>query len=516
MFNDFIERNSLLEIPLVGKKFTRICENGLKFSKLDRFLVSDNFAQLWNDLAAISLYRKLTDHSPILLKNGCTDFRPKPFWVFDAWFDEVGVEDIIVAAWNETVTVRGSDSIFRLKLKNVKVRLREWSNNTYGKLDLEIKELINQSNLWELEAENRTLSDNERHEWLNARSNWVKKDKVKRNMLKQKARIRWAVEGDENSKFFHSCIKQRNLKNNIRGLHINGVWQEGPEEIKEEAFNDDLMAELQWFWERCVISPGCNASFITLIPKKKDPLCLRDYRPIILLGSYYKIIAKVLSCRLRGVIYKLVGVEQTAYIKGRSILDSILVANELIDDVMRRKSKCFSFKADFEKAFDSVRWSFLFDIMTNMGFGQKWIRWIETCFRSASILVLINGSPTKELSLQRGIRQGDPLSPYLFIIAGEGLNILSKIAVREGLILGVEVGLNKVGVSHLQFADDTIFFGGVKGMCQIMGCSAGLLPFNYLGVPIGDNMSKHRAWKPVIEKFTKRLSDWKARSMSYG
>ncbi|XP_071709031.1 uncharacterized protein [Rutidosis leptorrhynchoides] len=95
MFNDFIERNCLLEIPLLGKKFTRISDDGMKFCKLDRFLVSDNFCLMWSDLSSIPLDRKLTDHSHILLKNGHTDFGPKPFQVFNSRFDEVGVDKII-------------------------------------------------------------------------------------------------------------------------------------------------------------------------------------------------------------------------------------------------------------------------------------------------------------------------------------------------------------------------------------------------------------------------------------
>ncbi|XP_071688738.1 uncharacterized protein [Rutidosis leptorrhynchoides] len=102
---------------------------------------------------------------------------------------------------------------------------------------------------------------------------------------------------------------------------------------------------------------------------------------------------------------------------------------------------------------------FLFDIMKKMGFGLKWRKWIESCFRPTSISVLINGSQKKEFNLQKGVRQGDLLSPYLFIIASEGLNILSKILVKDDIIRGVEIGDNKIVISHIQFAKDTIFFG---------------------------------------------------------
>ncbi|XP_071729226.1 uncharacterized protein [Rutidosis leptorrhynchoides] len=161
LFNEFIDRNGLIKVPLVGKKFTRISDDGLKFSKLDRFLVSDNFVQLWNNLSVIQLDRKLTDHSPILLKNGIDDFGPKPTRVFDAWLEKRGIESVISEAWNRSVSAQKPDVIFRMKLKNVKDHLKQWSIQNYGRLDAELLELIEKSNSWELQAENRTLSDME-------------------------------------------------------------------------------------------------------------------------------------------------------------------------------------------------------------------------------------------------------------------------------------------------------------------------------------------------------------------
>ncbi|XP_071719242.1 uncharacterized protein [Rutidosis leptorrhynchoides] len=156
----------------------------------------------------------------------------------------------------------------------------------------------------------------------------------------------------------------------------------------------------------------------------------------------------------------------------------------------------------------------------------------------------------------RGVRQGDPLSSFLFILAAKGLNILTKAAVDRGLFKGIEIGKDKIMVSHLQYADDTMFFSewsksnarnlinilkcselasGLKvnfhkscvygvgvnpneteGLASRMGCKAGKFPFIYLGLPIGAKMKKISDWDPVIDKFKKRLSDWKMRTLSYG
>ncbi|XP_071741916.1 uncharacterized mitochondrial protein AtMg01250-like [Rutidosis leptorrhynchoides] len=110
-----------------------------------------------------------------------------------------------------------------------------------------------------------------------------------------------------------------------------------------------------------------------------------------------------------------------------------------------------------------------------MGFGNKWRSWIASCLKSASISVLVNGSPTREFKLGRNIRQGDPLSPFLFIIAAKGLNWLTKSVVANNLFHGVEIGKDKIPISHLQYADDTIFFGAwslenIEKLMKLLKC----------------------------------------------
>ncbi|XP_071727606.1 uncharacterized protein [Rutidosis leptorrhynchoides] len=171
--------------------------------------------------------------------------------------------------------------------------------------------------------------------------------------------------------------------------------------------------------------------------------------------------------------------------------------------------------------------------MRFMGFGNKWISFIHACLPSSTISVLINGSLTKEFSPRRGIRLDDPISPFLFIIVAEGLNILSKRAISNEQFRGLSVGHDNVIVSHLQYADDTIFFRlkvnlkksnlygigvpkiEVDAMASYINCSAGSSPFTYLGLPIGVPTSNASTWLPIIEKYDKRLSDCKAKSISF-
>ena len=137
----------------------------------------------------------------------------------------------------------------------------------------------------------------------------------------------------------------------------------------------------------------------------------------------------------------------------------MLIANEAIDSVLKNNENEILCKLDIEKAYDNVDWSFLLTVMQKMGFGEKWIGWIKWCISIASFSVLVNGTPTSFFQSSRGLRQGDPLSPHLFVIAMEVFSSLLKRAVDGGFLLGCRVkGRSEEGVliSYLLFADDTL------------------------------------------------------------
>ncbi|KAJ0585427.1 putative RNA-directed DNA polymerase [Helianthus annuus] len=121
------------------------------------------------------------------------------------------------------------------------------------------------------------------------------------------------------------------------------------------------------------ISIGCNSSFLALIPKSSDPQNMADYRPISLVGSIYKIISKLLTNRLKVVMDGLISTTQSAFVGGRNILDGPLVVSEVVSWSKKKKIKMMVFKVDFEKAYDSINWKFLFRVMELMEFPDKWI-----------------------------------------------------------------------------------------------------------------------------------------------
>ncbi|GKB40902.1 putative RNA-directed DNA polymerase, eukaryota, reverse transcriptase zinc-binding domain protein [Tanacetum coccineum] len=201
------------------------------------------------------------------------------------------------------------------------------------------------------------------------------------------------------------------------------------------------------------------------------------------------------------------------------------MVNEIITWAKKHRKRLMFLKVDFEKAFDSLSWSLLFSIMEQVGFSRKWINWIHSCLDSAFASVLVNGSPTKEFKLERGLQQGDLLSPFLFILSIEALNVAFLEATNNNIFHGVQVGKDKTFISHLQYADDALILGewsllnaknlhcnptcfhlafGLKvnfnksklfgvGVSNIelnviassLGCLASQFPCSYLGLPIG-------------------------------
>ena len=163
-----------------------------------------------------------------------------------------------------------------------------------------------------------------------------------------------------------------------------------------------------------------NATFLVLIPKKGGAGDLKDFRPISLLGSFYKILAKVLANHLKKVVGKVVSEAQNTFVEGRQITNASLIANELIDHWQKQKEEGVICKLDIEKAFDSINWQFLMKTMRRMGFGPKWTSWIWQCISTARFSVLVNLVPTGFFPSSKGLRQGDPLSPYLFHFGNGG------------------------------------------------------------------------------------------------
>lgn len=219
----------------------------------------------------------------------------------------------------------------------------------------------------------------------------------------------------------------------------------------------DIIKFIHEFHMNGVLPKGCNSSFIALIPKIDDPQNLGDYRPISLVDCMYKILAKLLARRIKGALTKVIDKRQSVFLEGRNLFHSVLVENEPVDEARRRKKKCLVFKVNYEKAYDSISWDFLFYMLRRLGLGVKWIGWIKQCLTKTHISILVNGSPIDEFSPQRVLRQGDPLAPFLFTIVAEGLCDMMKEAFAKDLFQGFLVGRDGIEINLLQYVDDILF-----------------------------------------------------------
>ncbi|KAJ0535620.1 putative RNA-directed DNA polymerase [Helianthus annuus] len=242
----------------------------------------------------------------------------------------------------------------------------------------------------------------------------------------------------------------------------------------------------------------------------------------------------------------LISETQSAFIAGRYILDGPLIISELLSWARKGGKALFMFKIDFAKAYDNINWEFLVFVMRQMRFPEMWCMCIKGILTSARSSVLVNGSLTFEFACEKGMRQGDPISPFLFIIVMEALAGMMRKACEVGSFSGVRLPSSGLVLSHLLYADDAMImgewsssnfdtlrrllrafhlcsglrinihkstlFGVGKGMDEIsdmarsLGCCSGVTPFRYLGITVGANMGRINNWDPVIDTFKNRLS----------
>ncbi|XP_074271258.1 uncharacterized protein LOC141595186 [Silene latifolia] len=300
-----------------------------------------------------------------------------------------------------------------------------------------------------------------------------------------------------------------------------------------------------------------NKTNIVLIPKKKAPDKIRDFRPISLCNVVYKLVSKVLANRLKTFLGDIVSENQSAFTPGRAISDNVMIAFEVFHYMKSCRSSegIMALKLDMAKAYDRVEWLFLRRVLITMGLDRDWVMRVMACVTSVTFSVLINGVPTEEFRPSRGLRQGDPLSPYLFILCAEVLSSAMRRAVEMGSLHGVRIATNAPSISHLLFADDSIFFmrarteeaDTVKGILsryerasgQLVSLEKTTISFSkgvpiqkrsnlatrlgvveveeqerYLGLPMVLGRSKKVLTDILRDKLSKRLNGWRGKILS--
>nr|GEV07017.1 RNA-directed DNA polymerase, eukaryota [Tanacetum cinerariifolium] len=478
-------------------------------SKLDRFLVTNGLLSLFPHVSAVCLDRHISDHRPIL---------PREEW----------------------------DDSIKKKLQILKKEIRAWVADQKKKQSGCVDDHKSKLSDIDKKLDQGGVDD----DLLLSRMEYMKKlydvKTADARDSMQKAKIQWVIEGDENYKFFHCIINKKRSNLAVKGIMIDGEWAT---DLKNPITRDEIRKAVWGCGENK--SPGPDGfTFEFFYPKS-----VSDYRPISLIGSLYKVVTKILVTRLSTIISELISDVQTSFLPNRQILDGPFIINELLARFHHKKQWAMVFKVDFAKAYDSIRWDYLENVLKSFGFGSKWCSWIHGSPHSGMASILDNEGPTSEFQFHCGLKQGDPLASYLFILIMESLHLSFSRVIDAGIFTGVRID-SPFMISHLFYADDALFIGkwshdNLKGIMHMLrcfslmsglsinlkkshllvvgipascvheaatslGCSVMKASFKYLGFMVGGNMSLVKAWDDTVDKLKGRLSKWKLKTLSIG
>ncbi|GJY97333.1 hypothetical protein Tco_0514243 [Tanacetum coccineum] len=352
------------------------------------------------NISAVSLDRYLSDHRPILMRESHYDYGPVPFRFFHYWFDMEGFDKLVEDSWKEALVVETNALIKMMKkLKYLKEKIRVWNKTNKDGFRNSMRNLKDDLAELDLVIDKGEGDD----DVVNKRTNVVRSlrylKKLRSSEAAQKEKIKWAIEGDENSKYYHGILNKKRSQLAIRGILVDGNWIESPELVKTD-----------------------------------------------------------LECQVTK------------------------------DEIKRAVWDC-----GMDKSPSPDRFTFDF-------------------YRRGSVIV--NGSPTEEFQFYKGLKQGDPLSPFLFIVVMKSLHVSFQRVVDADCFhraSGLRINMSKSKLLGIYVDADKVDQAARK-----IGCVTLKTPFTYLGSKVGGLMSRIQSWNETVEGMATRLSKWKMKTLSIG
>ncbi|WVZ79919.1 LOW QUALITY PROTEIN: hypothetical protein U9M48_027442 [Paspalum notatum var. saurae] len=596
-FRQFLDGLCLSELHLNGRLFTWSNERDHStLERIDRAFVSTNWLDMFPDHWLRALSSDSSDHSPVLLQLCVVPGSRRQFRFESVWAKFPGFHDVVKDAWE--ITCPGTDPcrLLDIKLRNTAKALKDWSCRFVGSVRLQLALAREIVLLFDAAQETRSLSPEELLLRRQQKLKCLGLASLSRTIARQRSRLLFLEAGDANTKFFHLQACHRSRRNFIQKIRVHGseivledakadafyhffqnmfglpgarshalrfqnlglnttdlegldhcfteeeVWAvvrdlpnekaPGPDGFTGLFFKsvwsivkDDILRVLNAFWSLDTRSLFLlNDAYIILLRKKADAIELKDFRPISLIHSISKLLTKVLSVRLAPKLKDLISCNQSAFIKTRSIHYNFHAIQLTCKLLHRKRVPAVLLKVDLARAFDSI----------------------ASLLASSSTKVLLNGRPGRRICHARGLRQGDPLSPMLFVVIMEALNGLIKLAYRGGFLASFRHPA--VRCRALLYAEDLVIFvtplqrdlrllkrlldvfAGASGLCtnlskcsatpiacsledlmlqQTLGCQVVYFPCIYLGVLLHIKKLRKNNEQVIIDKVAAQIPKWK-------
>nr|GEV80291.1 sugar transport protein 13 [Tanacetum cinerariifolium] len=455
---------------------TLLCPRGADgiLKKLDRIMANMEFSLDFVGAHAIFKPYRISDHAPSIL---CIPTKgkekPKPFKFYNILSEHERFLDVVQDAWNKQYSGFFMFQIVR-KLKSLKKPLRKLLFEK-GNLHANVVRLRGELDLVQCLLDQDPFNSNLREKEAACVVDFNQAVLVEERFLKQKAKIHWLKEGDSNSAYFHKTVKNRVSRSRIdvaddAMFSMGDDKSPGPDGFSAAFFKDawavvgnEVIKAIREFFTNGKLLKELNHTIISLIPKVQTPTRVNDYRPISCCNVLFKCISKILANRIKHCLKTLVNLNQLAFIPRRSISDNILLTQELMHNYHLDSGapRC-AFKVNIQKAYDTVDWNFLRMILKGFGFHDRMILWIMECVSTTSYSICINGYLYGYFQGKRGLRQGDPLSSYLFTLVME---ILTRMLKRRAKITPIVIiSCIMAATGGLMFGYDVGVSGGVTSM----------------------------------------------------
>ncbi|KAL0283514.1 UNVERIFIED_CONTAM: Retrovirus-related Pol polyprotein from type-1 retrotransposable element R2 [Sesamum radiatum] len=502
-FRGCLQDTGLIHLPMHGERFTwHNCSRDARslWKRLDRLLVNDRWLESWPDTTYVSLSARTSDHSPLVLR-GDDSNRVAGMFRFDNYLARS--TEFIPAVQRFGATILWGVQCFLESAQSMLTADRHCPTLLHLEFCCKL--------VYRLAS------------------------RLEQKMLHQRAKMAWMKEGDQCSRvFFRKVAKRRASKRVFQINTTDGRTLTDQPEVIEEAealtapvssteirqaifdidetkapgpdgysagffkaawsvIGEEVTQALLDFFRTGRLLKQINATLISLIPKVNSPSVVAEFRPISCCNVLYKAVTKILVQRMRSILHTLISPSQNAFVPGRSIGDNVLLAQELFSGYNQRNlpPRC-ALKVDLRKAYDTVEWDFLKAALTLFGFPERFIQWIVECVTTTSYSVCINGAPHGFFRGARGLRQGDPMSPF-FVCFGYGSAHVDAQTTKaepnsiqlfkDGLIdfaelSGLQANLQK---SHLILSRSAAYR---DSLLAILDFQEGHLPLRYLGLPL--------------------------------